>query len=268
VLPRGTALGASPLVQAYDLVRPYPLFDGIAETNVPAARYRYDSLQVFAQRRFGSLADAGIFTFLLSYTFSKSLEQSHRLNDWNLAEGPVHEISALDKPQVLAITGFWDLPLGWGRHYFGDVGRLGGALLNGWAVDWTFTYGSGYPVARPVAVFSCSSYDSPGGQNAGHWFNNTASCYKALGPYQLRTFDDRFTNIRNPAAPQLNISVEKTFWLNERWSMQFRGESFNLTNTPILPGPNTNFGDPRFGQLPIQQNNLPRYVQLAAKIVF
>jgi hypothetical protein len=268
VLPPSTALGASPLVQAYDLVRPYPLFDGIAESNVPAARYRYDSLQVFGQRRFGSLADAGIFTFLLSYTFSKSFEQNHRLNDWNLAERPVHEISALDKPQVLAITGFWDLPLGWGRRYFGDVGRLGGALLNGWAVDWTFTYGSGYPVARPVAVFSCSSYDPPGRQNAGHWFNNTASCYKALGPYQLRTFDDRFTNIRNPAAPQLNISVEKTFWVNERWSLQFRGESFNLTNTPILPGPNTNFGDPRFGQLPIQQNNLPRYVQLAAKIVF
>lgn len=38
--------------------------------------------------------------------------------------------------------------------------------------------------------------------------------------------------------------------------------------TPILPGPNTNFRDPRFGQLPLQQTNFPRYIQPAAKLVF
>jgi hypothetical protein len=223
---------------------------------------------VLAQRRISSLADAGMLTFLLSYTFSKSFEQSHRLNNWNLAERPVHEISALDKPHTLALTGLWDLPLGWGRKYFANTGRLGGALLNGWAIDWVFTYSSGYPVSRPDAILTCASYDAPGGQTSAHWFNSDPGCYRARGTYELRTYDDRFSNIRNPAAPQLDISIEKTFWLNERYSLQFRGESYNLTNTPILPGPNTNFGDPRFGQLPIQQNNLPRYVQLAAKIVF
>lgn len=125
VLPANTVLGGSPLIQAYDLVRPFPLFNGIAEQTVPQARYRYDSLQVFARRRLSSLADAGIFTFLLSYTFSTSFEQSHRLNNWNLAERPIHEISALDKPQVVALTGLWDLPFGWGRRYFADVGRFG-----------------------------------------------------------------------------------------------------------------------------------------------
>ena len=180
----------------------------------------------------------------------------------------MHEIGPLDKPQVLAITGLWDLPLGWGRRFFSDVGRFGGALLNGWAVDWTLTYNSGYPVALPAADFLCGSYDAPQGQNAAHWFNNDPACWKTPGVYEIRTYQDRFSNIRNPTAPQLNVSVEKTFWLGEKYTMQFRGESFNLTNTPILPGPNTNFGDPRFGQLPIQQNNFPRYVQIAAKIVF
>jgi len=268
ILPANTTLGGSSLIPAYDLLRPYPLFDGVAETTLPLARYRYDSMQVFAERRFSSLADGGIFTFSLAYSFSKSYDMSHRLNPWNLNEPPVHEIGALDKPQVLAITGLWDLPFGWGRRWLSGVGRFEGALINGWAVDWTLTYNSGYPVAMPNADFVCASYDAPQGQNASHWFNNDPSCWKAPGIYEIRTYLDRFSNIRNPTAPQLNVSVEKTFWLGEKYTLQLRGESFNLTNTPILPGPNTNFGDPRFGQLPIQQNNFPRYVQVAARIVF
>jgi hypothetical protein len=268
VLPSNTTLGGSAYLPAYDLLRPYPLFNGIAETTLPLARYRYDSMQVFAERRFSQLADGGIFTFLLAYTFSKSYDMSHRLNPWNLSEPPVHEISALDKPQVLAITGLWDLPFGWGRRFFPNIGRVAGAFVNGWAVDWTLTYSSGYPVAMPAADFVCGSYDAPQGQNASHWFNNDPSCWKAPGIYEVRTYLDRFSNIRNPTASQLNVSVEKTFWLSERYTMLLRGESFNLTNTPILPGPNTNFGDPRFGQLPIQQNNFPRYIQVAARFVF
>jgi hypothetical protein len=267
VLPANTTLGGSAQVPAYDLLRPYPLFDGITESTLPDARYRYDSLQVMAQRRISSL-DAGVFTFMLGYTFSKSFEQSHRLNPWNMAEAPVHELSALDKPQVLAITGLWDLPLGWGKRFFPNVGRIGGMFLNGWSVDWTLTYNSGYPVSMPTAVYSCGSYDTPTGQTASQWFNTDPTCWKALATYQIRTFPDRFSNIRNPTAPQLNVSVEKTFWLTERYSLQLRGESFNLTNTPILPGPDTNFGDPTFGQLPIQQNNFPRYIQIGARLVF
>ncbi len=47
-----------------------------------------------------------------------------------------------------------------------------------------------------------------------------------------------------------------------------RGESFNVTNTPILRGPNTDFNSSLFGKLPLTQNNFPRLVQLAAKFVF
>jgi len=84
----------------------------------------------------------------------------------------------------------------------------------------------------------------------------------------LRTTEDRFPNIRTPAAPQLKASVEKTFWVTEQKQLQFRGEAYNLANTPIFPGPNTNYKDPRFGQLPLQQSNSPRYVQIAAKLVW
>jgi hypothetical protein len=84
----------------------------------------------------------------------------------------------------------------------------------------------------------------------------------------VRTIPDRFPDIREPAKPQLNVALEKTFHFSERYRFQFRGEAFNLTNTPIRPGPDTNFSSATFGQLPKSQKNFPRVIQLALKIYF
>ena len=47
-----------------------------------------------------------------------------------------------------------------------------------------------------------------------------------------------------------------------------RAETFNLTNTPIYGGVDTSFTSTRFGMLPQDQQNWPRFVQLAAKFFF
>ncbi len=79
---------------------------------------------------------------------------------------------------------------------------------------------------------------------------------------------DRFPDIRNPAEPQFNGSIEKTIHFTERYSMLIRGEAFNITNTPIYPGPNTTFNSSQFGIVPKQQQNFPRFFQFAAKLMF
>lgn len=268
ILPSKSDLGGPATITAFDLLRPYPAFNGITETTNPAARYRYDSLQVLAEKRILDSAKTGVFSFLMSYTFSKSFAMDHRLNAWNLAEKPVHEVSSYDKPHTFALTGLWELPIGWGRKWLNQGGAVSGFFLNGWAVDWILTYSSGYPVTVPDAVFTCASYQAGGEQSPAHWFNNDRSCYQARPLYSLRTAPDRFSNIRNPAAAQLHASAEKTFWLSDTYALQLRGEAFNVTNTPVLGAPVTDFKDPRFGQLPLQQANFPRFIQLAAKIVW
>ncbi len=240
---------------------PYPLFQGVTQTNYPWARYRYDSLQLRVEKRVLDSAVTGVMAFLFSYTFSKSFEASHLLNPWNVSEKPIHELSASDRPQSIAFAGTWDLPIGWGRRWLSNGNRFVGGITNGWAFDWIWTYYSGVPVDKPDAIFTCSSYLAPGGQTADHWFNNDPSCYQSRALYTLRTTEDRFSNIRTPAAPQFNASVEKTFWLNNRWTVQFRGEVYNLDNATIYPAPDTNFRDKNFGKLPLQQINLPRYIQ-------
>ncbi len=268
ILPSNSDLGSATAITANSLMRPYPAFNGILVTNKAWARYRYDSLQVQMEKRVLDSEAAGILSFLFAYTFSKSFEQNHRLNDWNDAEKPIHQLSNVDKPQNIAFAGTWELPVGWGRRWMNGVPRFAGAFVNGWTVDWIFTYLSGYPVDKPDAVFSCASYLAPNGQTADHWFNSDPRCYQSRALFTLRTTEDRFANIRTPAAPQINASLEKSFWLTEHKQLQFRGEAYNLANTPIFPGPNTNYKDPRFGQLPLQQSNSPRYVQIAAKLVW
>ena len=267
ILPAATGFGSSSSINAYDLRRPYAVFPGVFVNTNPVGKYWYDSLQVMLEKRVLSKRESGILTFGVSYTFGKGFEANHRLNDWNFAEPLIHELDNNDKPQNIAFHGVWDLPIGANRRFFPLQGPIGGALLSGWSFDWILSYYSGYPVGKPNAIFSCGDY-RVANQNYNRWFNNDPTCYTDYQPYSLRNVEDRFPNIRNPSAPQLNMALQKTFKMSERFSFQLRGESFNVTNTPIMPGPNTDWRSPQFGKVTLQQQNFPRLVQLAGKVYF
>jgi hypothetical protein len=106
--------------------------------------------------------------------------------------------------------------------------------------------------------------------NEDHWYNNNPACYANFPTNATSTqLPPRFSNVTNPAAPQLNVAFAKDTTWGERYKLQFRAESFNLTNTVIRGGPITNtFSSAGFGQLPKSQNNFPRLVQLALKLYF
>ena len=66
-----------------------------------------------------------------------------------------------------------------------------------------------------------------------------------------------------------DVALVKKTTIKEGYSVTFRAESFNLTNTPIRPGPwSTSFTSSTFGIIPNAQNNFPRLVQLAVRLDF
>ncbi len=147
--------------------------------------------------------------------------------------------------------------------------KVAKTLVNDWRFTWIYTYYSGYPVVWPDLTNFCSSWKYTGtGNPFDHWFNNDKSCYTTRGANTPRIVPDRFPDIRNPAEPQMNLALEKTIRLTERYSMLIRGEAFNVTNTPMYAGPSTNFNDSRFGMIPLGQENFPRFIQVAAKFMF
>jgi len=64
----------------------------------------------------------------------------------------------------------------------------------------------------------------------------------------------------------LDFSLFKNFRIREKATVQFRAESFNLTNSPQWAAPNNNVTQVgQFGQITNVANS-PRNVQLALKL--
>ena len=182
-----------------------------------------------------------------------------------------------NKPQEIAFSGVWDLPIGKGKRLGNSVTGTADKFVGGWRVDWILSYISGNLIGLPGGINFCGDYvnykDPATGntvKNEDHWYNNNPKCYANFPTNSINSgLPPRFSNVMNPAAPQLNVAIAKDTTFHERYKLQFRAESFNLTNTPIRGGPvSGTFTNASFGQLPKSQNNFPRLVQLAMKLYF
>jgi hypothetical protein len=83
-------------------------------------------------------------------------------------------------------------------------------------------------------------------------------------------------SLYGPHFRHIDLSLFKDFPINERLKVQFRAESFNITNTPsfymdnnVNSGPGTRLGNGSFGQITsTDPNYVPRQLQFALKMQF
>ena len=268
ILPPATTLGSAALITARYLYYPFPLFNGVTMSTNPWASYRYDSLQLRAEKRFtGDRKTTGALTVVFGYTFSKNFQVANRLNNWNLAEAAVHELVSYDKPQNVSLSGVWDLPFGRRRHFLANANGLVNGVAGGWTMNLIYRYNSGIPVNGIDAVYSCPEF-LVADQTHDRWFNNNKSCFKGRPSYTLRIVPDRYPWLRQMDNTTVNLAGSKTFGLSERWRFNLRAEAFNLFNHPLYGGPDTGYQNARFGMLPVGQQNFPRLIQLSGKLSF
>src|SRR5207249_1795259 len=83
-----------------------------------------------------------------------------------------------------------------------------------------------------------------------------------------RTFGNAGIGIvRGPGMSRFDLSLAKKFYISERRWIEFRAETFNLTNTPIFQSPaSQTITATTFGQIRSSQGE--RNVELAAKFYF
>ena len=193
-----------------------------------------------------------------SYAFGKSIDFNEstsggNFNNINFAAN--RGLADWDRRHVFTQSFVYELPFGQGkrRAQNGPVKWvLGGRQLNG-----LWTWESGLPLDISI---SSASLNAPGNIKRPN-VNGTPQVFGAIGPGQLYFDTSKFSapapnafgNIgRNvlsgPGLFEIDFRFRR-FRIVERVNLEFRAESFNLSNTPHFDRPDTSFSDAAFGQV-------------------
>ena len=219
---------------------------------VPFNTATYDGFQAQVNRRLNPAAQIG-----LTYTFSKSMGYADN-SDSGLTFNSVSQwarnraLSSFDRTHNLQIYGVYELPFGAGKRW--ATSGPGSWFLGGWQLNGIVSQISGTPFTITSAGTSLNApgntqtadlvaakVNFPGGIGRGaSWFDPTA-----FAPVTAVRYGTLGRNtMRGPGVFNFDASIFRNFKLTERFRLQFRAESFNVTNTPAFNPPGSNASSP------------------------
>jgi hypothetical protein len=267
--------GAPPGPGAVNPRRPFPQFGTISEQNA-RGNSNYHGLQVKFEKRYSQ----GL-TFLSSYTWSKSIDDSSTLitlsqhNPFDLRQE--RGLSEYDVRHNSVTTFVYELPFGRGKAIGADMPSFLNVLAGGWQVNGIATFRTGFPI-RIVLPSDVANTGVSGGQRPNligtlmlpasertteRWFNTAA-----LAAPPAFTFGNLGRHpISGPGLVNVDFGAFKNFRIQERHTIQFRAELFNALNRTNLGQPGGTFGTAQFGRIASTSTDA-RDVQLALRYQF
>lgn len=247
----GSGNAGRPLYAKFGRTAPTREFDGRTHSI-------YHSLQVTLDRRLAQ----GLF-LKGAYTYSKAIDMAN-YGDWTTfmwnAAMVFHRNRATashDIPHIFQLAFVYELPFGPDRQW--ATQGISRALLGGWQINGIFAAYQGRPFTLSA---SGASLNMPGNAQTpdqvkpkvaklgragddGTWFDTTA-----FAPVSEVRFGNVGRNtMRGPGVVNLDLSLFRKFQLTEKLRLEFRAESFNLSNTPHFSNPNANVNSANFGRI-------------------
>ncbi len=231
-------------------------------SNAGGFRSYYDSLQSTLQRRM-----SGGTMLRFTYTWSKALGPRGNENGvdgytnstpeyWPLIQKVVRSYDHTHTFNTMASA---ELPFGKGKRWVTE--GFGAMLLGGWQVNSMLTMYTG-------GVFSVTtsggSLNAPGNSQIAdqikpeveiygtrdRWFDITA-----YAPVTAARFGNSgWDQLRGPGLINVDMSVYRGFQITERFGLQFRAESFNMSNTPHFGNPRSDISSSQPGLITGVQN--------------
>jgi hypothetical protein len=303
---------------------PFPDFGG-GSYQATIGNSKYHGLQTKLEQQFSNG-----FTYLLAYTFSKTMSDAgDLLNGGNNSGYRAASVPGLgpkfdwgpadfDIRQVLHFSGGYELPFGKDKRFL-NQGGVTNAVLGGWAFNWITTLQGGQPInftcpSGTTAGTNCNvvrvagqsqqlgiKLKTPTGDTTPRpfWIGNAGAfnqpcklgldgpipdsptgCIPLQGSAALGS--SYGGESVTPGFHRLDFSLFKNFKINERFSMQFRSEFFNIVNHPNFNAPNFggngvvaisgsgNITDPHFGEVGSTRDAPydPRQIQFALKLYY
>lgn len=316
LLPQGTNTTDQTVVGAV----PFPDFAAGSSFQATVGQSDYNGLQVKLEQQYSN-GLSFLFAYTYSKTLSDSGDLLNGgslggfrapsvpglgpLFDWGLAD--------FDIRQVVHFSGGYDLPIGTNKYFLSTASKPVNAVVGGWAVNWIATLQGGQPITLtcPTATTAgtgCFDVKVAGqSQDLGlhtdsqgklNWFGNPKAFQQPcqLGPSGPLTnspagcipltgsavLGGKPATTTGPGFHRLDFSLFKNIPINQRFSMQFRTEFFNILNHPNFNAPNFggngvvavansgNFTSPNFGEIGSTRDAPydPRQIQFALKLYY
>jgi hypothetical protein len=254
------------------LVRPFPQFSNVSWINPSIGNSTYHGGFVRAEKRM-----SGSLSFLAHYTFSKFLDDVEASQEFGstgsymdaynrrLDKGP----SGSDVPQRLVVTALYEV-----RKFKGH--RIVNAALGGWKIGAVETAESGptftvitaanttnaFPAGSPRPDLLRDAALPSGERTVAQWFDTSAY----VNPAPLTFGNSPRGGLRAAPVVTTDVTLEKSFFVAERWRVDVRGEFYNLLNHAIFNVPGFTLGAADFGV--VSSARAPRTAQLAARLSF
>jgi hypothetical protein len=195
------------------------------------------------------------------YTFSKAINMTDEdgwttdlMFNWDPIFARNRAPAGYDRTHALSFGWVYEFPFGKGKPLANGGGFLT-QLLGGWQTNGTLTAYSGAPF---TVTADASTVNAPGNTQTANQVKTNVVQIGKIGPGQ--TFYDPtafapvtargvFGNVgrdtlRGPGIFNTDLSLFRTFRIQERWELQFKAEAFNFTNTPKFANPNSNVSTP------------------------
>ncbi len=239
--PPGGGPGGRPLAATQNRRITANMWDGWASAN-------YHSLQLAINRQFSKgLLLKGAYTFSKTINLADEDGWASVGRNWGPQIRWNRARASYDRTHMLVMAWVYELPLGPGKTYLhsGTASKIAG----NWQWNGNFYSYTGLPF---TVTASGASLNAPGNSQSA----DQVAPYRKIGaigpgetffdPLSFRSVTDvRFGSVgRNsltgPGIIGVDMSLFRTFKLTERLKMEFKAESFNLTNTPHFANPNVN----------------------------
>ena len=293
---QGSSDYTSSTISALTYTQPFPEFGGITEYQLNDAHTWFNSLQVTGLHKMSdSLTIHGTFNFSKLMDSGGWKDQTYRI--------PYRQIDSNDHTFRATLSGVYDLPVGRGRWLLPNMNRIADAAIGGWELGSLYIFQSGQPWIlpnNPNEIYLQNAYVKPHIQAddgyirlvaaCGEQYNETGTVYSLAQlkydydgtcsnganflqqPSYAPLPNNIYTGIRLPRTHQFDVNLSKNFSIMEGLKLQMRMEAFNVLNHPLwAEQPDNSTNDTTFGMIqrgPSGQSNMPRQMQLSAKVVW
>ena len=247
-------------------------FSSVLQWNETVANSNYNALQVTAERKASDL------TFLVSYTWSKSIDNASIQGDYmnHLNHRLTRALSAFDMAHNFVASYNWAIPF---DRAFSSLPRR---LTGGWNLSGITRLTTGLPVkinqgSGDIALLGRSGLDTPNivapvviqdPRNAGPdgrlntYFLKSSFVSENLGV--IGNSNRRF--FHGPGIVSTDFGMSKAIPVRESSSVQIRAEFFNIFNHANFNNPSGNFSSGTFGL--VTSAKAPRIGQISARFVW